>query len=209
MITMMVYNLHCAHTPKENVKYFRLAPLNKYFDIDCKAAQNPGVSAKRYWPDDFEVESVYKNKKKADLAYANPFLILSSSGADALRDLLEPNGEFLPVYYKEDSDFVLFHPMTCLDALDKDKAVVKYYDNKKTEPYNVDWHYFLEDKIGDVSIFLLRESEKIYVTDRFVERVREKKLKGFGFRKLWSSELGCVHSKYICGPFPEGEDIDW
>ncbi len=99
--------------------------------------------------------------------------------------------------------------MTCLDALDKDKAVVKYYDNKKKEPYNVDWHYFLEDKIGDVSIFLLRESEKIYVTDRFVERVREKKLKGFGFRKLWSSELGCVHSKYICGPFPEGEDIDW
>lgn len=50
---------------------------------------------------------------------------------------------------------------------------------------------------------------QIYVTDRFVERVREKKLKGFGFRKLWSSELGCVHSKYICGPFPEGEDIDW
>ena len=36
MITMMVYNLHCAHTPKENVKYFRLAPLNKYFDIDKK-----------------------------------------------------------------------------------------------------------------------------------------------------------------------------
>jgi len=207
----MVYKLHVAYTPKGGAKYGWLNSLPEYVKINMKVAQNPGKSAKSYWPDDFEVEYVYKNKKKGDLANDSPYLILSRRGVDELLDLLEPNGEFLPVHCEEDSDVVLFHPTTCLDALDKEKAVVRYFDEEnKQRPFRVEWHYFIDEKLGDVPIFVLQESPSVYVTNRFVERVRERKLKGFGFRKLWSSELGCIHSKYLCGPYPDkDEDINW
>ncbi len=209
----IVYDLHTAYTPKGNLKYGWLRSIpKKFLDFECKVIQNRGKSAKSYWPNDYEVEYVYKsNKKKSDLAGYSPNLILSRRGADELRDLLEPNGEFLPVHCKENSDVVLFHPPTCLDALDKEKAVVSYYDEEKKQgPWRVEWHHFIDEKIGDVPIFVLQESTSIYVTDRFVERVREKNLKGFGFRRLWSSELGCIHSEYLCGPYPDkDEDINW
>ena len=72
----MVYKLHVAYTPKGGAKYGWLNSLPEYVKINMKVAQNPGKSAKSYWPDDFEVEYVYKNKK-GDLANDSPYLILS------------------------------------------------------------------------------------------------------------------------------------
>ena len=128
----IVYKLHIAYTPKGRPKYGWLKSMKKHFDLNTKVIRNRGESAKSYWPDDFEAEYVYQNKRKCDLAGVDSAcLILSRRGADELRDLLEPYGEFLPVHCEENSDVVLFHTTTCLDALDKDKAVVLYFDEEK------------------------------------------------------------------------------
>ena len=126
-----------------------------------------------------------------------------------MRDLLEPNGEFLPVVFPENPDVVLFHPTTLLDALDKEKAELRYMDLEKKKPFKVVRYWFVEEKLGDVPIFVLPEDAgKIFVADAFVERVRENQPTGFGFRRLWSPELGSVHSDRWRGPYPEGEDIN-
>lgn len=126
-----------------------------------------------------------------------------------MRDLLEPNGEFLPVVSPENPDVVLFHPTTLLDALDKEKAEPRYMDLEKKKPFKVVRYWFVEEKLGDVPIFVLAEDAgMIFVTNTFVERVREKQLTGFGFRRLWSPELGSVRCDRLWGPFPESEDIN-
>ncbi|MBQ9800377.1 MAG: hypothetical protein IJO40_10620 [Thermoguttaceae bacterium] len=136
-------------------------------------------------------------------------MILSTRAADVLRDLLEQNGEFLPVVSPENPDVALFHPTTALDALDKEKSVLNYLNKEKTRPYMVARYWFVEEKLGDVPIFVLPEDAgKIFVADAFVERVCENKPTGFGFRRLWSPELGSVRCDRWQGPFPESEDIN-
>ena len=136
-------------------------------------------------------------------------MILSTRAADVLRDLLEPNGEFLPVVSPENPDVVLFHPTTLLDALDKEKAELRYMDLEKKKPFKVVRYWFVEEKLGDVPIFVLAEDAgKIFVADAFVERVCENQPTGFGFRRLWSPELGSVRCDRWQGPFPASEDIN-
>ncbi|MBQ7814429.1 MAG: hypothetical protein IJ387_08080 [Thermoguttaceae bacterium] len=121
-----------------------------------------------------------------------------------MRDLLEPNGEFLPVVSPENPDVALFPPTTALDALDKEKAELRYMDLEKKKPFKVVRYWFVEEKLGDVPIFVLAEDAGMI----FVERVCENQLTGFGFRRLWSPELGSVHSDRWQGPFPASEDIN-
>lgn len=207
-----IYRLHLAETPKGNLKYGWLRSLigpPSFLDLERRIVQNPGESAQSYWPNDFQVEYVYKNKKRGDLATAGPYLILSTRAADVLRDLLEPNGEFLPVVFPENPDVALFHPTTALDALDKEKAELRYMDLEKKKPFKVVRYWFVEEKLGDVPIFVLAEDAgKIFVADAFVERVCENQPTGFGFRRLWSPELGSVRCDRWQGPFPASEDIN-
>ena len=136
-------------------------------------------------------------------------MILSTRAADVLRDLLEPNGEFLPVVSPENPDVALSHPTTALDALDKEKSLSKYLNKEKTRSYMVARYWFVEEKLGDVPIFVLSEDAgMIFVTSAFVERVRENQPTVFGFRRLWSPELGSVHCDRWQGPFPASEDIN-
>jgi hypothetical protein len=207
----MVYELHTAQTPKGVPKYnvLKSKDLPSSLRLSLKLSRSPTISAKFFWPDDFEVQYMLK-KKAGDLGCVGAYLIMTGRAADALHDLLEPHGEFLPVYCKKDHTLKLFRVMTRpVGALDETKAVIKYLDDEKKQPFHVEEHWFIEEKVKDLPIFKLPETPFTYVTEPFLERVRENNLKGFGFRKLWSSELGLLHSKDLYPPYPAGEDINW
>ena len=78
---------------------------------------------------------------------------------------------------------------------------------QKTHPPVYD---FIEEKIAS-PIFRIKEDAGLFVTDEFVETVRQSDLKGFGFRRLWNSELGRVHSEISINNLflSEEEDYNW
>ena len=96
----MVYELHTAQTPKGVPKYnvLKSKDLPSSLRLSLKLSRSPTISAKFFWPDDFEVQYMLK-KKAGDLGCVGAYLIMTGA-ADALHDLLEPHGEFLPVYCK-------------------------------------------------------------------------------------------------------------
>lgn len=172
-----------------------------------------GKSLKEIWPAKVKYQYLSKRTARGDFPYdfqSSSYLILSLRAADALRDLLEPEGEFYPIECDENPQLTAWWPTKLCDALDKIRSEILWFDEEeKKRPAYVKRFWFLEKKIGDIPIFQIPEDFNFFVTDRFLRRVRERKLKGFGFRKLWTPEEGCIHSKDAFGPWPEDEDINF
>ncbi|HEX8911185.1 MAG TPA: hypothetical protein VF796_02415 [Humisphaera sp.] len=102
----------------------------------------------------------------------------------ALRDLLEPNGELLPLV----SDLGTYHAYnvtTVADVLDYDAADVVWHD---VTPWWMDMErYELHaGRLDGLTVFRIREDPHgVYVTEPFVRRVRAAGLKGFAFHLVW------------------------
>jgi len=172
-----------------------------------------GKSLKEIWPAKVKYQYLSKRTARGDFPYdfqSSSYLILSLRAADALRDLLEPEGEFYPIECDENPQLTAWWPTKLCDALDTIQSDIKWFDEEeKKRPAYVKRFWFLEKMIGDTPIFQIPEDFNFFVTDRFLRRVRERNLKGFGFRKLWTPEEGCIHSKDAFGPWPEDEDINF
>jgi hypothetical protein len=118
----------------------------------------------------------------------------SERAVEALRDLLEPNGELLPlvsvvgIYYA-------YNITTVADILDLDRSEVQWFDDKRDIASTIIRHEFLPEKLEGLSIFrLVEEPALTYVTNFFVERVRAHRLRGFVFHKLWPHGAHQDHS---------------
>jgi hypothetical protein len=120
----------------------------------------------------------------------------SQKAADELADLLEGNGELLPLVY-EFGQYYAFN-ITCeVEALDEELSEFKLYSelHENLLANTPDFlclarHVFYPDKVVDLNIFMLPHRNRYnvpLVTDRFVQRVQEANLKGFSFKLLWSS----------------------
>jgi len=105
----------------------------------------------------------------------------------ALADVLEPNGELLPITCDGERYF-LFNITRMVDALDEPHCELKRLDDGRI--MTIDRHSFIEERLSGVVVFKLpqRPLGWPYVTDSFVRRVRAAKLKGFEFRLVWCSD---------------------
>jgi hypothetical protein len=118
----------------------------------------------------------------------------SERAVDALRDLLEPNGELLPLKTRLRTKFFLYNVLTISDALDRDHSQGVFLDSDPHRAIDIKYFAFDVKQIQSLSIFLIRElSSSVFVTNYFVERVNSSKLQGFAFKKAW--------------PFPPG--VNW
>jgi hypothetical protein len=125
--------------------------------------------------------------------------IFSQRAVDALADLLEGNGELLPLIC-DSGEYYAFNITREVDALDEERSEFKRFselymlmvDESEPDPWCISRYEFHPERIADLSIFkLLRtrhQFDAALVTDKFVQRVREADLKGFDF-KLLSSRL--------------------
>lgn len=113
--------------------------------------------------------------------------VFSRRAVDALRDLLEPHGEILPLLCEE-GDYFLYNVIRVIDALDLARCEIPRYPDGSLAKY-VESYAFKPELVRDALIFKVpnfRHSE-VFVTDRLVERVEQNGLRGFDFEPLWSS----------------------
>jgi hypothetical protein len=108
--------------------------------------------------------------------------VFSERAVEALGDMLRANGELLPVHTATDT-YYAFNPLTTLDALDEqDSEIARYPDGAIR---SIQRHVFYQDRLRDATIFQIPQDLVTFVTDTFVDRVKEAGLLGFRFDLVW------------------------
>ncbi len=119
----------------------------------------------------------------------NDSLILRRTAVDALRDMLDAHGELLPLEDEEGVELWLHNTRT-LDAYDHERTVGSRDEDGRVWMANN--HVFVPSVVEGVDIFkqpLSQGGGSIYLSERFVQRWRQAKLKGLDFRLVWDSDL--------------------
>lgn len=150
-------------------------------------------SRSRAW-EPIRVRRVRPSKREGFRASDSPWVCISSalvfrrSAVDALRDILEKDGELLPLEDEEGVELYAYNPRQ-IDAIDQQLSDGPRDAQGKLEGYGR--HVFIPALVDGVDVFRLTSNEygDIYVSDRFVKRWKQAKLKGLNFRVVWDSEL--------------------
>ena len=122
-----------------------------------------------------------KKNYRFDLSSAlNPFLVFSESALTALADILEPRGQLLPVITESKrKKFYGYYPTNPLSGcFDKEKSVYEEWTNG----LKIEKTFLIAKNITDEYLFSIEESiSRVFVTDRFKQRVEDANLLGFDF----------------------------
>ncbi len=115
-------------------------------------------------------------------------LVLRRTAVDALHDMLDAHGELLPLEDEEGVELWLHNPRA-LDAFDHERTVGSRDEDGRIESANI--HVFIPSVVEGVDIFkqACPLAGNIYLSERFVQRCRQAKLKGLVFGLAWDSDL--------------------
>jgi len=109
----------------------------------------------------------------------------SQRAVHALQDLLEPNGELLPLKTDTGSYFV-YNILTKSTAFDVEKSEARFVPESAKETAIAIKRFEFDAKKLEHAIFRMREYPAIVlVTDEFKSRVESAGLNGFYFDKVW------------------------
>lgn len=112
-------------------------------------------------------------------------LVMRRSAVDALRDLLDANGEVLPLATEDGVELFAFNARV-IDALDEDRSSLTKFPGTN-RIMQITKAAFVPAAVRGVDIFRLpHRASSTYVSDRFVERVKMAGLHGLEFKKVWS-----------------------
>jgi hypothetical protein len=176
-------------------------PADRYEGVNCVdddgfrlLADFDGTSRAATWsPLPVQRYSDRRNKKPADFPWlGGHVLIMRRRAVDALADMLEAGGEILPLATNDGVDLYLLNVTRVIDALDEERStLLRLPDSGKviliTAPA------FHEPLVRGVDFFKLpRHANRIFVGERFVERVHAAGLVGVEFRLAWSPEGGPI-----------------
>ncbi|MFV7395219.1 imm11 family protein [Salmonella enterica] len=135
---------------------------------------------------EFELDSSdtgTKNFQHDISATSKPFIVLSENAVEALKDIIEPRGQFLPIKTpSKRKKFIGYYPTNVLtDSIDIEKSEMKEYDYKNMGIKKKNLH-FKEGTILDEYLFSVSEDRLyVFVTEKFRQRAEEAGLKGFDF----------------------------
>ncbi len=114
-----------------------------------------------------------------------PIPVFSARARDALRDLLEPNGQFVGIDFDEPLEYWAFNTTTVVDVLDEAASDIKRFSSSGgIMRINA---YVLKAEVSDLPpIFKIPQTQRsgVYVSDEFVARVSVAGLTGFKFVQL-------------------------
>lgn len=177
---MAVYKLHSA----DGFAY--LYPAN---DADRPLLKHyGGASLKDAWRP-IKVDLVTSDEHSSRLTVGDMLNLqsltigLSQRAVDVLGEMLERNGEALPLDCDSDV-FYAYNATRMIAALDRENCDLEEFDDGRI--IGVCSYTFHYDKLRDAEIFLLAEAPHLmhFVTDAFVNAVRKAKLRGFNFREV-------------------------
>ncbi|MBN8211520.1 MAG: hypothetical protein J0M09_01210 [Xanthomonadales bacterium] len=131
-----------------------------------------------------------QDMKESDFPWLGSWaLVMRKAAVDALRDILENNGEILPLQTDDGIELFVFNAQT-IDALDESKSNIMRLPNTNRIML-VKSPVFFENAIKDLDLFRLpHRASSTYVSDQFVKRVKEAGLRGLTYNKVWSSGEG-------------------
>ncbi|MFQ0990843.1 hypothetical protein [Gilliamella apicola] len=112
--------------------------------------------------------------------FLGPFLVFSESALTALADILEPRGQLLPVITESKrKQFFGYYPTNPLSGcFDKEKSVYEEWPNG----LKIEKTFLIAKNITDDYLFSIEESiSRVFVTDKFKQRVEDANLLGFDF----------------------------
>ena len=111
--------------------------------------------------------------------------VFNKKACEILNDFLTPNGELLSID-SPNGDFYFYNVTRVLDALDVKNSDVEFWCDPPTSAIDIRYFSFKENVIEDHSIFrFIEDPMRLVVTDQFVKIVRDNKLTGFHFDKIW------------------------
>lgn len=113
--------------------------------------------------------------------------IFSLRAVEALGDLLQPNGELLPLICP-DGDYFVFNVTAMPDILDEDRSEIRRFRSGRI--LDITGYQFRGSSVGSHVIFRLPQlpTGRVYVTDEFVQRVAASGLTGFEFPSVWTDQ---------------------
>lgn len=117
--------------------------------------------------------------------------VFSDRAVAVLRDLLEPNGELLPLETETKNPYWFYNVTTIADVLDVDNSDCRFFSDPPTTAVNIRYFSFHRELIEGLRIFRIPEYPILtIVSNHFVDRVIEAGLAGFSITKLWPLEKG-------------------
>ncbi|MFZ5868250.1 MAG: imm11 family protein [Thermodesulfobacteriota bacterium] len=146
-----------------------------------------GTPMKNTWNLQDKFEFVSLRLPKGDVVGLSSHIpVFGARAVELLGDLLEGNGELLPITVGG-VDYFVFNVTRVIDALDEANSEVDRFESG--EIFDVDRYSFFPEPLEDATVFKIPHAvlQDVFVTNPFVERVQEAKLKGFKFRMVWSS----------------------
>ena len=116
----------------------------------------------------------------------------SQRAVDMLRDILEPNGELLPVRHKIGT-YYFYNCTRLVNCVDLAKSkTIKLKDGVVT---SIDQLVFIDEMLEDLTVFKVRTQVfQLFCTQRFVDRVDAAGLKGFLFVPIWPLPDGVTYN---------------
>lgn len=156
--------------------------LNEVIDSDGKQSFN-----KTWCP--IEVIPYDEHLPTCDFPHLiSGFLVFSQKAKEAMYELVAPYGEFLLMKHESGEELFLFNILNYNDALDLQKSKVSR-DEISDRIRDIHQYAFIPEKVNNQIIFKMSfNPARIYVTDAFVQKVREHQLTGLKFKQIWSSD---------------------
>ncbi|HRI67921.1 MAG TPA: hypothetical protein PK156_26970 [Polyangium sp.] len=124
----------------------------------------------------------------APFMFMTGIIVFRRSAVDALRDILDAHGELLPLDDEGGVELYAYNPRA-LEALDHERTQGARDDHGRV--YVPNNHVFFPSVVEGVDIFRLATEKRgaIYLSERFLSRWKQAKLKGLEFRLAWDSDL--------------------
>jgi hypothetical protein len=109
----------------------------------------------------------------------------SRRAVDALCDLLEPNGELLPLVSSV-GEYYAYNITTVADILDHEKSDIEWPPANRVIARQIRHYECIPEKLAGLSIFrIVEQPHWTFVHQVFVDQVRQHRLNGFDFIRLY------------------------
>ncbi len=127
----------------------------------------------------------------ACLYFGGGGFLVSEDAITAINPLLSSAGYFMDTDLNAEQHYRIFVCERKLDALDLERSE---FDRLPSGAIRHVFRYaFHEDRLEGCDVFKIKDMRgSLFVTDRFVSRVNEHKLRGFKFVHVWNSTTGGV-----------------
>jgi hypothetical protein len=113
-------------------------------------------------------------------------LVLKKGAVDAMRPILDANGELLPVQ-SEDTPLHLFNATRIVDALDESaSAIVRFRDSQRV--MRITKYAFRAAALANVDCFRIPQLRvsPIFMSERFIDAWSAARLTGLNFELVWN-----------------------